>query len=214
MLLFKDVKKLSNICNCSFSSALWPIVSQISSFRAEYSILMNIQSCVKDKDNVCSQVCVWSSSCSLNPCPQKSGETVTLSFFGDGWCVLTVPCLTLSNPFTRRVLLTGWGVVTIVVGAFIFGQSTTKAVMELFYEFWFSSAILNPSSKSPPSTAAESPPSTPAELHIKGLQWDMVFLNVLCVSTYDLDCKCNHFYTPTLLLHSFFCMFCLSCLFL
>ncbi|CAL8359568.1 putative sodium-coupled neutral amino acid transporter 8 [Gadus morhua] len=34
-----------------------------------------------------------------------------------------------------RVLLTAWGVVTIVVGAFIFGQSTTKAVMELFYEF-------------------------------------------------------------------------------
>ncbi|CAL8404435.1 unnamed protein product [Boreogadus saida] len=30
-----------------------------------------------------------------------------------------------------RVLLTAWGVVTIVVGAFIFGQSTTKAVMEM-----------------------------------------------------------------------------------
>ncbi|KAM3876596.1 putative sodium-coupled neutral amino acid transporter 8 [Diretmus argenteus] len=34
-----------------------------------------------------------------------------------------------------RVMLTVWGVITIVVGAFIFGQSTTIAVMELFRKF-------------------------------------------------------------------------------
>uniref|UniRef100_A0A3Q1HDE5 Amino acid transporter transmembrane domain-containing protein n=1 Tax=Anabas testudineus TaxID=64144 RepID=A0A3Q1HDE5_ANATE len=34
-----------------------------------------------------------------------------------------------------RGILTMWGVITIVVGAFIFGQSTTLAVMELFHSF-------------------------------------------------------------------------------
>ncbi|GAA6227841.1 putative sodium-coupled neutral amino acid transporter 8 [Lates japonicus] len=34
-----------------------------------------------------------------------------------------------------RVILTVWGVITIVVGAFIFGQSTTIAIMELFNKF-------------------------------------------------------------------------------
>ncbi|XP_031169856.2 putative sodium-coupled neutral amino acid transporter 8 [Sander lucioperca] len=34
-----------------------------------------------------------------------------------------------------RVILTVWGVITIVVGAFIFGQSTTIAVMELCHKF-------------------------------------------------------------------------------
>ncbi|XP_027869912.1 putative sodium-coupled neutral amino acid transporter 8 [Xiphophorus couchianus] len=34
-----------------------------------------------------------------------------------------------------RDILTIWGVVTIVVGAFIFGQSTTIAVMEIFHKF-------------------------------------------------------------------------------
>ncbi|XP_028299006.1 putative sodium-coupled neutral amino acid transporter 8 [Gouania willdenowi] len=34
-----------------------------------------------------------------------------------------------------RVILTAWGIVTIVVGAFIFGQSTTLAVMEIFNKF-------------------------------------------------------------------------------
>ncbi|KAM4630081.1 putative sodium-coupled neutral amino acid transporter 8 [Polymixia lowei] len=34
-----------------------------------------------------------------------------------------------------KVMLTGWGVITIVVGAFIFGQSTTIAIMELFSKF-------------------------------------------------------------------------------
>lgn len=37
-----------------------------------------------------------------------------------------------------RLILTVWGVITIVVGAFIFGQSTTIAVMELFRKFWIS----------------------------------------------------------------------------
>ncbi|XP_063332598.1 putative sodium-coupled neutral amino acid transporter 8 [Pelmatolapia mariae] len=34
-----------------------------------------------------------------------------------------------------RAILTAWGVVTIVAGAFIFGQSTTLAVMEVFRKF-------------------------------------------------------------------------------
>ncbi|KAL3992932.1 docosahexaenoic acid omega-hydroxylase [Sarotherodon galilaeus] len=34
-----------------------------------------------------------------------------------------------------RAILTAWGVITIVVGAFIFGQSTTLAVMEVFRKF-------------------------------------------------------------------------------
>ncbi|XP_065123809.1 putative sodium-coupled neutral amino acid transporter 8 [Paramisgurnus dabryanus] len=34
-----------------------------------------------------------------------------------------------------RTLLTGWGVVSVVIGAFIFGQSTTIAVMELLHKF-------------------------------------------------------------------------------
>ncbi|XP_030582189.1 putative sodium-coupled neutral amino acid transporter 8 [Archocentrus centrarchus] len=34
-----------------------------------------------------------------------------------------------------RAILTAWGVITIVVGAFIFGQSTTLAVMEVFHKF-------------------------------------------------------------------------------
>uniref|UniRef100_A0A8C1W4G8 Solute carrier family 38 member 8b n=1 Tax=Cyprinus carpio TaxID=7962 RepID=A0A8C1W4G8_CYPCA len=34
-----------------------------------------------------------------------------------------------------RSILTGWGVVTVVTGAFIFGQSTTIAVMELTHKF-------------------------------------------------------------------------------
>ncbi|XP_026176074.1 putative sodium-coupled neutral amino acid transporter 8 [Mastacembelus armatus] len=34
-----------------------------------------------------------------------------------------------------RVSLTVWGVITIVVGAFVFGQSTTIAVIQIFYSF-------------------------------------------------------------------------------
>nr|XP_020462086.1 putative sodium-coupled neutral amino acid transporter 8 isoform X2 [Monopterus albus] len=34
-----------------------------------------------------------------------------------------------------RVILTVWGVITIVVGAFVFGQSTTIAVMQVFHAF-------------------------------------------------------------------------------
>ncbi|KAM7406179.1 hypothetical protein PAMP_000573 [Pampus punctatissimus] len=34
-----------------------------------------------------------------------------------------------------RVTLTVWGIITIVVGAFIFGQSTTIAIMELLHKF-------------------------------------------------------------------------------
>ncbi|XP_051506897.1 putative sodium-coupled neutral amino acid transporter 8 [Myxocyprinus asiaticus] len=35
----------------------------------------------------------------------------------------------------KRTLFTGWGVVTVITGAFIFGQSTTIAAMELFHKF-------------------------------------------------------------------------------
>ncbi|XP_042267678.1 putative sodium-coupled neutral amino acid transporter 8 [Thunnus maccoyii] len=34
-----------------------------------------------------------------------------------------------------RVILTVWGIITVVVGAFIFGQSTTIAIMELLHKF-------------------------------------------------------------------------------
>lgn len=34
-----------------------------------------------------------------------------------------------------RNFLTGWGVVTVITGVFIFGQSTTIAVMELIHKF-------------------------------------------------------------------------------
>uniref|UniRef100_A0A672MTQ0 Solute carrier family 38 member 8b n=1 Tax=Sinocyclocheilus grahami TaxID=75366 RepID=A0A672MTQ0_SINGR len=37
--------------------------------------------------------------------------------------------------FIFPALLTGWGVVTVVTGAFIFGQSTSIAVMELMHKF-------------------------------------------------------------------------------
>lgn len=35
----------------------------------------------------------------------------------------------------RRLSLTAWGVITIVVGSFIFGQSTSIALMELVHKF-------------------------------------------------------------------------------
>uniref|UniRef100_A0A8C8FIL0 Amino acid transporter transmembrane domain-containing protein n=1 Tax=Oncorhynchus tshawytscha TaxID=74940 RepID=A0A8C8FIL0_ONCTS len=34
-----------------------------------------------------------------------------------------------------RVVCTVWGVITVIVGAFIFGQSTTIAIMEIFHKF-------------------------------------------------------------------------------
>ncbi|XP_066504500.1 putative sodium-coupled neutral amino acid transporter 8 [Hoplias malabaricus] len=36
---------------------------------------------------------------------------------------------------TIKILLTAWGVITVVTGAFIFGQSTTIAIMELAHKF-------------------------------------------------------------------------------
>ncbi|KAG9336990.1 hypothetical protein JZ751_030009 [Albula glossodonta] len=47
---------------------------------------------------------------------------------------------TLSHPGQRaiclcRVILTTWGGITLLCGAFIFGQSTTIAIMELFNKF-------------------------------------------------------------------------------
>uniref|UniRef100_A0A8C1SBX1 Solute carrier family 38 member 8b n=1 Tax=Cyprinus carpio TaxID=7962 RepID=A0A8C1SBX1_CYPCA len=42
-----------------------------------------------------------------------------------------------TEPINHRMrsLLTGWGVVTVITGAFIFGQSTSIAVMELMHKF-------------------------------------------------------------------------------
>ncbi|XP_033972927.1 putative sodium-coupled neutral amino acid transporter 8 [Trematomus bernacchii] len=42
-----------------------------------------------------------------------------------------------SEPVSQRVrvILTVWGVITIVVGSFIFGQSTTIAIMEIYQKF-------------------------------------------------------------------------------
>lgn len=42
-----------------------------------------------------------------------------------GMCLI-LPC---------RLSLTAWGVITIVVGSFIFGQSTSIALMELIHKF-------------------------------------------------------------------------------
>ncbi|XP_067349653.1 putative sodium-coupled neutral amino acid transporter 8 [Channa argus] len=55
-------------------------------------------------------------------------------FIFPGLClVFTMQTETVSPRI--RGILTVWGVITIVVGAFIFGQSTTIAVMEIFYSF-------------------------------------------------------------------------------
>uniref|UniRef100_A0A673NBE5 Solute carrier family 38 member 8b n=1 Tax=Sinocyclocheilus rhinocerous TaxID=307959 RepID=A0A673NBE5_9TELE len=47
---------------------------------------------------------------------------ISAFFLSFSWCVTSS-------------LLTGWGVVTVVTGAFIFGQSTSIAVMELMHKF-------------------------------------------------------------------------------
>lgn len=51
----------------------------------------------------------------------------------DPWSfTLTVPCYFVSS----RVVLTVWGAVTVLCGAFIFGQSTTVAVMQILGKIW------------------------------------------------------------------------------
>lgn len=41
-----------------------------------------------------------------------------------------------------RVIATVWGIITVVVGTFIFGQSTTIAVMELLQKLWVCPPII------------------------------------------------------------------------
>ncbi|XP_020516673.1 putative sodium-coupled neutral amino acid transporter 8 [Labrus bergylta] len=62
------------------------------------------------------------------------GISAFFIFIFPGLCLV---CIMQSEPVTARVrvVFTVWGVITIVVGAFIFGQSTTIAIMELFHKF-------------------------------------------------------------------------------
>uniref|UniRef100_A0A3P8T5A2 Solute carrier family 38 member 8 n=1 Tax=Amphiprion percula TaxID=161767 RepID=A0A3P8T5A2_AMPPE len=59
------------------------------------------------------------------------GISAFFIFIFPGLCLLFIMQTENISPRVRAVL-TVWGVITIVVGAFIFGQSTTIAVMEIF----------------------------------------------------------------------------------
>ncbi|XP_003442385.1 putative sodium-coupled neutral amino acid transporter 8 [Oreochromis niloticus] len=62
------------------------------------------------------------------------GISAFFIFIFPGLCLLFT--MQTENISSRvRAILTAWGVITIVVGAFIFGQSTTLAVMEVFRKF-------------------------------------------------------------------------------
>uniref|UniRef100_A0A3B5PWI6 Solute carrier family 38 member 8 n=1 Tax=Xiphophorus maculatus TaxID=8083 RepID=A0A3B5PWI6_XIPMA len=63
------------------------------------------------------------------------GISAFFIFIFPGNCSPRLSSDLLSFVCHRRDILTIWGVVTIVVGAFIFGQSTTIAVMEIFHKF-------------------------------------------------------------------------------
>uniref|UniRef100_A0A3Q3IBP4 Amino acid transporter transmembrane domain-containing protein n=1 Tax=Monopterus albus TaxID=43700 RepID=A0A3Q3IBP4_MONAL len=52
-------------------------------------------------------------------------------FIFPGLCLV----FTMQTETATPVILTVWGVITIVVGAFVFGQSTTIAVMQVFHAF-------------------------------------------------------------------------------
>ncbi|KAM9408300.1 putative sodium-coupled neutral amino acid transporter 8 [Pholidichthys leucotaenia] len=61
------------------------------------------------------------------------GISAFFIFIFPGLCLLFT--MQTENVSSRvRVTLTVWGVITIIVGAFIFGQSTTIAVMEVFHK--------------------------------------------------------------------------------
>ncbi|XP_023251513.1 putative sodium-coupled neutral amino acid transporter 8 [Seriola lalandi dorsalis] len=62
------------------------------------------------------------------------GISAFFIFIFPGLCLVFIMQTETVTP-RIRVILTVWGVITIVVGAFIFGQSTTIAIMELFYKF-------------------------------------------------------------------------------
>ncbi|XP_074523044.1 putative sodium-coupled neutral amino acid transporter 8 [Halichoeres trimaculatus] len=62
------------------------------------------------------------------------GISAFFIFIFPGLCLVFIM---QSEPVTARVrvIFTAWGVITVVVGTFIFGQSTTIAIMELFHKF-------------------------------------------------------------------------------
>ncbi|XP_070822620.1 putative sodium-coupled neutral amino acid transporter 8 [Chaetodon trifascialis] len=62
------------------------------------------------------------------------GISAFFIFIFPGLCLVFTMQTETVNPRVR-VILTVWGVITIVVGVFIFGQSTTIAIMELFHKF-------------------------------------------------------------------------------
>lgn len=59
------------------------------------------------------------------------GHILQRNIYINVFSIISIPDFSL-----HRLILTVWGVVTIVVGAFVFGQSTTIAVMELVHQFW------------------------------------------------------------------------------
>ncbi|XP_012993699.1 putative sodium-coupled neutral amino acid transporter 8 isoform X3 [Esox lucius] len=62
------------------------------------------------------------------------GISAFFIFIFPGLCLVFIM---QSEPLSHkvRVVCSVWGVITVIVGAFIFGQSTTIAVMELFHKF-------------------------------------------------------------------------------
>ncbi|CAK6954894.1 putative sodium-coupled neutral amino acid transporter 8 [Scomber scombrus] len=62
------------------------------------------------------------------------GISAFFIFIFPGLCLVFTMQTETVNPKVR-VILTVWGITTIVVGAFIFGQSTTIAIMELLNKF-------------------------------------------------------------------------------
>ncbi|KAM3625631.1 uncharacterized protein V6R79_015057 [Siganus canaliculatus] len=62
------------------------------------------------------------------------GISAFFIFIFPGLCLLFTMQTEAVNPRVR-VILTVWAIITIVVGAFIFGQSTTIAIMELVHKF-------------------------------------------------------------------------------
>lgn len=59
------------------------------------------------------------------------GHILQRNIYIDIFFLISIPDFSL-----HRLILIIWGIITIVVGAFIFGQTTTIAVMELVHQFW------------------------------------------------------------------------------
>ncbi|XP_070689142.1 putative sodium-coupled neutral amino acid transporter 8 [Pempheris klunzingeri] len=62
------------------------------------------------------------------------GISAFFIFIFPGLCLVFIMQTESVTPRVR-VILTVWGIITVVVGAFIFGQSTTIAIMELIHKF-------------------------------------------------------------------------------